>query len=132
MDQEKKIKKIRRIAKGEKVILQMLPEDLQDRFDKMEEVNDEGQRIFEADREEKTDASAKNLHFATLNYLKARFDFWGAFHERFGFWKESLGVRDGYTVVMCAKKEHPFKRFLKEMRDEFNPDGTGNGFQIEE
>lgn len=96
---ERKKKLIGRIAKGETVIVERMQEDLCDLWDAMEVAMELAKRANEADDEEKTDESSKDFMYKSRAAINANHNIWIAIHERYGFWKENIGVRDDYALV---------------------------------
>jgi len=94
------MKRIGRIAKGERVIVKVLPEDLQDLFNKMQDMGDNADRAKEAASEEEGNVELAKQHvLSSYAAEEARIAFWKAVHERYGGWEKNLGVRDGYALV---------------------------------
>lgn len=102
----KLIKRIDRIRKGDKIIVEMLPEDLQEMFNNMDILTDEAKRSDERDKEEKTEDSRKAYMLATYAAHQAYAQFWIACHERFGRWRENMSIRDNYALVTVPASEN--------------------------
>lgn len=100
----RKKKMIGRIKKGEKVVVEIIAEDLQDKFDAYHDLIEEANRAKEIAREDKSDKNIKQMMIldAKAEYAKAMF--WVALHERHGHWAKSVGIRDGYAMVTMSHK----------------------------
>jgi len=116
--EERKVKRIGRIAKGEVVVAQVLAEDLQDLYEKMLEIKDDAMRSYEIWEEDKNEETAREKELLGTKMMKAKFDLWDAIHERYGYWNSGIGIRDGYALVTMPSKEHPFKRFMRNFMDQ--------------
>jgi len=123
------MKRISRIAKGELILVKMISEDLQDKFDKMKEQQEDARRAVEAYREEECDDTAKVGMIAAYGAFKSKHDFWISVHSKYGFWKENVGIRDGYALIKMpqSKNSKGFKKFLDFLREQAE---EGDGFQV--
>lgn len=111
------MKKIRRVAKNEVVVVKMLDESLQDLFDKLQDSQDEFERAQESVQEDPKDENlwkAAALRNFTMHECKVKF--WRAVHEKYGMWSKELGVRDGYSLVQVKRQNPPpFERLLRDL-----------------
>lgn len=125
------MKKIQRIAKNEKVIVQMLPEYLQEAFDKFKDkIDDAGRAHEELIESANSEQVAREFFFARKEADVAGMNFWEKVHTKYGMWNYHLGVRDGYCLVKISMKGKikQLRNFLNELDD----DEGQKGFQVEE
>lgn len=118
---EKKEKKmIGRIAKNEEVIIPMLSEDLQEQFDAWQLLKKKMHYADEAHEEENTETTAKEAYTLNCKVQEAKNNFWIAVHSKYGYWKDNIGVRDGYAVVRIkgGSSMGGLPDFLKQMLKE--------------
>lgn len=96
-------KKIGRIAKGEVVVAEMMPEELIDMFDKMTDLKDEMLRAREEHLENPSFESARKYGLLKVKAEMARINFWEIVNERYALWEKDCGIRDGYSVVTMSE-----------------------------
>ena len=117
------MKRIGRIASGEIVLVQVLAEDLQDKFEAWKEAQEDDNRATEASKENPDDKTlGKAMWLADYNDKKAYTDFWHEVRERYDLWTMNLGIRDGYAIVSCPNIPKAVKETFKKMRKELLDD----------
>jgi len=92
--------KIERIRKGEVVVVEVIHEDLQDKFNEMQNAIDDCKRAHAEAHEQDTEEFWEKYQRADHKMDTLKLAFWFACRERFKLWGEfGLGVRDGYCLV---------------------------------
>lgn len=109
------MKRIERIAKGETVMVQMIAEDLQDFYDRLDIARDDALRAAQEARENPGEEGAKKFQLLHSKADILRISFWNKIHMRYGNWDKNIGLRDGYALVLMpgSKKDAGFGEFLK-------------------
>lgn len=123
------MKRIDRVAKGEKVVVPMIQEDLQEIWNQLEEVSDDAKRAQEELLEESNDENAKKAFLLDNKHRRKYMEFWEAIHDRYGHWNKSLGLRDNYALVICSSKhggKRSFGKFIMGMMNSFEAPDAGN------
>ena len=104
-EQKRKVKRINRIKSTDKIICNMIEEDLIDLFDSLEEAGVVAQHAEEELNElGRNEETCKKAILTEHDFDIKRIRFWDAVQERYGYWTKSLGMRDGYCLVICNSK----------------------------
>lgn len=103
------VSRIGRVRSGEKVIVPIISEKLQDDFDNLYKLRCEldgiGDKIKEGYKspddycENAPYEESKYTHQLVLRLRRAEMDFWEAINDQYGVWNKCVGVRDGYCLV---------------------------------
>ena len=126
---------IGKVGKGEKIIVMMISEPLQDKFNHMDQSREELKWMLdEVDKLRKLGVEIPEEKYAALYRQKAkhemlRLEFWSAVNEQYGLWhKENIGIRDGYCLVERKALPDPVE-FMKELR-KFVQERLGEDFEV--
>jgi len=135
--EDRKLKRIGRVARGETIVADMLQEDLIDMFEKMHRLKDDAERAGEEFTERRKDVElAKAAEVTDYESEIFRKQFWHVVTVRYELWGKNVGVRDGYAVVIMKGTKgvsgmpNGLKRILRQMLED-EEDGDGQ-FKVEE
>lgn len=118
--------KISKMKKGDKVIVNLISEPLQEQYSqllqKREEMDDliDRMRALYTTPDEVPMEEAENIHTLGYEAKKIERDFWFRVNKQYKLWKTpALGIRDGYCLVKMMGPDDFLKR-LKEVFDAFS------------
>ena len=112
MDTNRKTR-IGRIAKGEKILVEMLSEDLQDLYHKQKDAIQDFRDAQAAAREDKTTDNLMKMQRLDAASDITRAQFWLAVREKYQIWDHSIGVRDGYALVSLPEEKNQMPKEIK-------------------
>lgn len=114
--EDKKLKKIERIAKDEEVVVEILSEDLQDLYEKMMESNDNHNRAKMDAREDRDNVDLWRIsEEKEYEWVLIAAKFWYSVKKQYGLYGPfEIGIRDGYAVVKEVPRMGP-EAIMKKM-----------------
>lgn len=113
-----------KIKRGEKVVVTMLGEDLQDRWDSILKVREElkekmgSVKAYAKAFDDVNDSDAEAICVLNCKHISMSQDFWMDVNRRYGLWKiPHLGIRDGYCIVQMPSTKDKVKGFLQKVEE---------------
>lgn len=118
--------KISKIKKGDKVIVNLISEPLQEQYNLLLQKREEMDELIERMKAIYTTPDqvpmeeAENIHTLGHEAKRIELDFWFSVNSQYKLWKiPAIGIRDGYCLVKMMGPDDFLKR-LKQVFDEFS------------
>lgn len=116
---------IGKIRKGDKIIITLISEPLQEKYIEILKKREEQEELIEKMKAlydspvDMPDADARQIHLLNYEAGKLRADFWFSLNDQYNLWKSpAIGIRNGFCIVKTLGPEDFIKR-LKQVFDEF-------------